>query len=41
MFRQPAEPDDADAMARDIIQAGRVALYGIFFEIGNAPKCSS
>ena len=27
---------DADAMARDIGQAGRVALYGIFFETGSA-----
>jgi len=27
---------DADAMARDIDQAGRVALYGIFFETGSA-----
>ena len=27
---------DADAMARDINQTGRVALYGIFFETGSA-----
>ena len=27
---------DADAMARNIGQAGRVALYGIFFETGSA-----
>ncbi len=27
---------DADAMARGIDQAGRVALYGIFFETGSA-----
>ena len=27
---------DADAMARDISEAGRVALYGIFFETGSA-----
>ena len=27
---------DADAMARDIEQAGRVALYGILFETGSA-----